>query len=220
MRVRAEARTLLEALTAISDEALVERVKSGETALYELLMRRHNPRLYRVARTIVKNDVEAEDVMQEAYVRAYANLSQFKGEALFSTWLTRIAVHEALARSRDERRLTLVEQGPQPRDEAPRGPEHDAVSHELRKLLASSIEALEEPYRLTFVLRDVNEMSTAEVADCLGITEQAVKTRLHRARSLLRQVLLERTGASAFELFPFHASRCDKVVAAVLAKIL
>ncbi len=213
---------------ALSDEVLVQRVLAGETAFYELLMRRHNARLYRTARAIVRDDLEAEDVMQEAYVRAWAHLAQFDGKARFSTWLTKIAVHEAFARVRHRQRLTLVEDMPVSSEEddvmsafvsAPRGPEQEASAQQMRRLLEASVEALAEPYRAVFVLRDVNEMSTAEAAECLGITEEAVKTRLHRARALLRKELFARAGAAAAEVFSFHASRCDRVVAAVMERI-
>ena len=144
-----------------ADEEIVERIKAGETGLFETLMRRYNQRLYRIARAIVRDESEAEDVMQQAYVNAYAHLRQFAGRAKFSTWLTRIAVHEALARARRRARLQPLEPAP---DESEDGssvlqdarpdPEKQAQSAEVRRLLESAIDGLPERYRAVFVLRD------------------------------------------------------------------
>jgi RNA polymerase sigma-70 factor (ECF subfamily) len=210
----------------ISDEEVVRRVRAGETALFEVVMRRYNQRLYRVARAILRNDAEAEDVMQQAYVNAYRHLDQFAGLARFSTWLTRIAVHEALARSRRRGRFdeqetvdewdrdamdTLKSPGPDP--------ERQAFAGELRTLIESAIEALPEHYRAVFVMRAVEGMSTAESADCLDITEETAKTRLHRARMLLRDALYQRAGIESAAAFSFEAPRCDRVVDSVFAQI-
>ena len=180
----------------ISDEEVVRRVRAGETALFEVVMRRYNQRLYRVARAILRNDAEAEDVMQQAYVNAYRHLDQFAGLARFSTWLTRIAVHEALARSRRRGRFDEQETVDEWNGDAMDAlkspgpdPERQAFAGELRTLIESAIEALPEHYRAVFVMRDVEGMSTAESADCLDITEETAKTRLHRARMLLRDAL-------------------------------
>ena len=210
---------------ALSDVEVVRRVRAGETALFEILMRRHNQRLYRVARSILKDDGETEDVMQQAYLNAYLNLDQFAGKAPFSTWLTKIAVHEALARSR--RRVavechTVPESGDAAmshiRTPAP-DPEHQAFATELRSLLESAVNNLQEDHRTVFTLRKIEGLSTAETAECLGISQDNVKTRLHRARALLREDLLARTGAATSGAFQFHLSRCDRVVAGVLEKI-
>lgn len=209
----------------LTDEQIVTRVLAGEPALYELLMRRYNQRLFRAARAVVKDDAEAEDVMQDAYVRAWFHLAQFKAEAKFSSWITRIAINEALARLRRTGRLTdleLVENAdpaslPMPTG-AP-GPEQEAFTGELKRLLETSIEALPIASRAAFVLRHVEGLSTTETAECLEISEQALKTRLHRARTLLREELFSRVGPAAAETFAFHAPRCDRVVAAVLKSI-
>lgn len=210
----------------LSDEEAVRRVLAGDGPLFEVLMRRYNPRLYRVARAILRDDSEAEDVMQQTYVEAYAHLGQFAGRAKFSTWLTKIAVYEALARVRRRRRDAPP--APQPEsEEDPMSrvksmgpdPEQQALQGEMRALLESAIEALPEGYRSVFVLRDVEEMSTAEAAECLGLREEAVKTRLHRARALLREELYERAGVAAATVFPFHLSRCDRVVSAVFERL-
>jgi len=209
-----------------ADEDVVQRVLAGESALYEVLMRRYNRRLYRVARSILRNDVDAEDAMQEAYVRAYQHLNQFAGEARFSTWLTKIAVYEALGRLRrqgrtenldsvlDSDRHVMARMTSDTRD-----PERQAYDHELRAVLEGAIDSPPEIYRMVFVLRSVEGMSVAETAGCLDIGAEAVKTRLHRARSLLRKDLQERAGLVTAETFPFHLSRCDRVVEAVFRRI-
>ncbi|MGH9862614.1 MAG: RNA polymerase sigma factor [Candidatus Acidiferrales bacterium] len=208
------------------DEEVVERVLAGEVALYEILMRRYNQRLYRVARAILGNDSEAEDVMQDAYVRAYAHLNQFAGRAKFSTWLTKIAVHEALARMRRARRFEVINptedsesDGMPPVVSHGRDPERQLFDQEMKALLEATINALPEEYRSVFVLREAEGMSTAETAEALEISEEAVKTRLHRARAMLQGELFERVGASTRGAFEFHLSRCDRVVAEVFKRI-
>ena len=209
-----------------SDEELARRVAAGETALFEILMRRYNQRLFRVARAILRDEAEAEDVMQQAYVNAYSHLGQFAGRARFSTWLTRIAVNEALARLRRRGRFDEVDAVPDweervmDRIAVPRpDPEQQALQGELRAVLEAAFEAIPLSYRTVFVLREVEGLSTAEAAECLSLGEDAVKTRLFRARAMLRKELLERAGVASAELFPFHLSRCDRVVAAVLARL-
>jgi RNA polymerase sigma-70 factor, ECF subfamily len=213
-----ETRADLTSWTETADEEVVKRVLGGETALYEILMRRYNQRLYRVARSILRNDAEAEDVMQDAYVRAYQHLNQFAGEAKFSTWLTKIAVYEALARSRRAARYSDGEVMAKITADTP-DPERQAYDREVRTVLEGAIDALPEPYRLVFVLRSVEGLSVAETAGCLEIGVEAVKTRLHRARSLLRKDLEQRAGLVTAQAFPFHLSRCDRVVAGVFRKI-
>lgn len=211
------------ASAGLSDEEIVARVCGGELALFELLMRRHNQKVFRAARAILRRDDEAEDVMQDAYVRAYAHLYTFKGNASFATWLTRIAVHEALARTRRERRFISLEprlegSASMPSDRHP-SPEQQASDAELRGLLNSAIDALPDEFRLAFVLRTVEHLSGAETAELLGIPEQTVKTRLFRARERLRRELLTAIEANVAETYSFHLSRCDRVVAAVLARL-
>lgn len=213
-------------LEAWSDEEIVARVLAGETALFEIIMRRHNQRLYRVARAILRDDSEAEDVMQDAYVRAYQHLDQFAGRAKFSTWLTRIAVHEALARSQRKSRVQELEAMVLPNGESSMplissgpDPESEASRSELAKLLEGAILALPESYRAVLVMRDVEEMNTSETAAALGLTDENVKVRLHRARALLRKELFARAGATATTAFPFVASRCDRVVKRVFERL-
>lgn len=204
------------------DEQMVSRILAGETTLYGLLMRRHNQRLYRVSRAILHDDVEAEDVMQDAYVRAYQHLADFEGRAKFSTWLTRIALHEALARSRRRSRFQSLDNSAISKGKirslvSPgRTPEEAAYDRELGSVLEKAILKLPDDYRLVFMLRDVEEMSTDETADCLGLTAGNVKVRLHRARRRLRKELYTGVGATAVKSFHFHATSCDRVVSNVL----
>jgi RNA polymerase sigma-70 factor, ECF subfamily len=210
----------------LSDEEVVTRVLAGETGMFEIVMRRHNQLLYRVARSILRNDNEAEDVMQDAYVRAYEHLGQFAGRAKFSTWLTRIAVYEALARQRRGNRyqelepMSELEEDPMDRFASlALNPEQQASNSQVRRLLEEAIEKLPDAYRTIFVLRDVEEMSTADAADVLEISEENVKVRLHRARALLRKSLFARAGMERKEAFNFHALRCDRVVQNVFERI-
>lgn len=213
------------ALSAMTDEEVVERVRAGETALFEVIMRRYNQRLYRVARSILGDGGEAEDVMQEAYVRAYLHLSQFEGRARFSTWLTKIAVHEALARLRNRQRFIEIdaasgstEGNMTPRSRTP-SPEEEMLTHTLQIVLETAVDNLPDTYRSVFMLRDVEGMSTAETAESLDIREETVKVRLHRARALLRKEIYAQTGAATTAAFQFGQGRCDRLVSAVLDRI-
>jgi RNA polymerase sigma-70 factor (ECF subfamily) len=209
----------------LSDEEVVRRVRAGDAPLYEVLMRRYNQRLYRIARAILRDEAEAEDVMQHAYVEGYLHLDQFAGRSAFATWLTKIAVYEALARVRRRGRETLAEPLPGADEDAtstlksPRpDPEQQALQGEARALLESAIDALPVAYRAVFVFREVEGMSTADTASCLEVSGDVVKTRLRRARALLRE-LLDRAGVAAPTAFSFHLSRCDRVVAAVFERL-
>jgi len=207
------------AARALSDEEVVERVRHGERDLFKILMRRYNQRLYRVARAIVADDREAEDVIQDAYVRAYASLEGFAGRARFATWLTKIAVHEALARVRRRGRFADIEEIMPTLASGARGPEQRAADHELGAALEQAVDALPDSFRAVFVMREVEGLSTSETAECLGINEETAKTRLHRARTILRQRLVARATEVLPRTFSFGQSRCDRVVAAVLARI-
>ena len=207
-----------------SDAETIQHVLEGNTAMFELLMRRYNERVYRAARSIVRDEQEAEDVMQQAYLNAFTHLRQFNGSAQFPTWLTRIAINEALARVRRRGRyetldddLSNVEQFMS--SNPAQSPERQAFVGELRGLLDSAIDTLPDGTREVFVLRDVEGLSTSEVAESLGVSEDTVKTRLSRGRAALRRELLGRTGATAPEAFRFYRPRCDRVVQNVLAAI-
>ena len=209
----------------LPDEEVVSRVLSGETELYEILMRRYNQRLFRVTRSILRNDDEAEQVMQDAYVSAYIHLDQFAGRARFSTWLTKIAVYEALARLRRAKRFVDIDSisessGEHERMLSPeRSPEQTVFNRELKTVLETAIDSLPEIYRSVFVLREIEGLDTAEASECLDISEESVKVRLHRARGLLRKQLYAQSSGVVNEAFQFHLSRCDRVVEGVFRRI-
>jgi RNA polymerase sigma-70 factor (ECF subfamily) len=206
-----------------SDDDVIRQVLEGNTAMFELLMRRYNERVYRAARAIVRDDPEAEDVMQQAYVNAFTHLRQFTGAARFSTWLTKIAVNESLARVRRRGRYQAFDddlENPETvTHERSDNPERQAFTGELRGLLEWAIDTLPDGLREVFVLREVEGLSTAEVAETLDVSEDVVKTRLSRGRAALRRVLLERTGATAPDAFRFYRPKCDRMVGQVLARI-
>lgn len=207
---------------ALSDEEIVARVCAGEHHLFELLMRRHNRQIYRAARAIVHDESETEEVMQDSYVRAYEHLSEFEGRSRFSTWLTRIALHEAFARSRRRKRFEPLDSSTgeqESRATDARDPEQQTSDSEMRGLLETAVGALPENYRVVFILREVEGMKGAEVAECLGLREATVKTRLFRARARLQDLLVASGGTGIRALYGFHLSRCDRIVAVVLRRI-
>lgn len=212
----------------LPDEEIVSRIRAGETALYEVIMRRYNQRLYRIARAILHNDGEAEDVIQDTYVRAYEHLDQFAARASFSTWLSRIAVHESLARLRRSNRNQPLDNLDNPEYDgepsmqitspAP-NPEQNASSAQTKDLLEEAVLGLPEHYRAVIMLRDIEELSTAETAEVLDLTEDNVKIRLHRGHGMIRSWLFERIGAGAKEAFPFMGVRCARVVEGVFSRL-
>ncbi|HWV37292.1 MAG TPA: RNA polymerase sigma factor [Vulgatibacter sp.] len=220
-----EAAGRLKTFSRATDEEIVARVLSGEVAAFELLVRRHNQVVYRTVRSILRDDAEAEDVMQHAHVAAFQHLSQFRGGSKYSTWLVRIAVHEAKARLRRQGRLVeLVEADVDGsmgtwNMRVTRDPEKETGSRQLGRILEELIDGLPAHHRAVFVLREVEGLSTAEVAHALDLSEDNVKTRLHRAKAALRDRLTERLGAAAVEVWRFDAPRCDRVWSGVLAEI-
>ncbi len=205
---------------SLSDEEIVDRVLDGDAAMFEVLMRRYNQRVYRAVRAILRDDDQAEDVTQQAYLNAYAHLGQFEKRAQFSTWLTRIAVNEALARrgkrpagEEDESMMELVASS------AP-DPEQQTLAAELREVMQREVEALPDSFRSVFVLREVEGLSTAETSGTLGISEDLVKQRLHRARTQLRDNLYRHAGVTLESLYAFGNARCDRVVSAVMARLV
>jgi RNA polymerase sigma-70 factor (ECF subfamily) len=215
----------------LGDEALVALARAGERAAFREIMQRHNRRLYRIARSVLRDDSEAEDVVQEAYLRAFAHLEGFRGEARLSTWLTRITLNEALGRLRQRRPLvdlaaidTINDQGDTrvifltpPRQDG--DPEAAAARAEVQRLLERAVDRLPDPFRTVFVLRDIEEMSIAETASHLGLRPETVKTRLHRARRLLRQSLDKTLSSALADVFPFAGARCARITEAVLDRI-
>lgn len=196
-------------------------VRGGASDQYAVLMRRYNQRVYRVARSIVRDDPEAEDVAQQAFVTGYQRLAQLEDGNRFAAWVTRIAANEALGRLRKRRRTTPLADVELVADEGPAsgGPEQAASLRELTVLLERAVDGLPEAYRAVFVLRDVEELTTADTASALGISEGSVRVRLHRARAALRQTIDELTGLAAGDIFGFAGDRCDRIVAGVFARI-
>jgi RNA polymerase sigma-70 factor (ECF subfamily) len=204
---------------ASTDEAVLARVLAGSRASFEVLMRRHNQRVFRAARAVLRDEAEAEDVAQDAWVRAYTNLRQFSGRASFATWITRIAIHEALARRRRRARHVSIGDHAATLPARTRSPEDEVGARQVATALEAAIDALPRPYRMAFVLRDLQGLDTAETAACLDVPEATVKTRLHRARSLLRTRLDTTLDVSTEGVFAFAGHRCDRMVAAVMARI-
>jgi RNA polymerase sigma-70 factor (ECF subfamily) len=223
-------KTLSTALRADAPDAeFARQVAGGNTAAFETLMRRHNRMLFRTARAILRDDAEAEDTLQEAYLQAYQSIGGFRGEAKLSTWFARIVANEALMRLRKHaRRAAIVPLQPsaalEALDQIPdtnmdKTPERSAQRGELRRLLEAQIDALPDDYRAVFVLRAVEEMSVEETAAVLGIPPATVRSRLFRARSLLREALATKIDLACEEAFAFAGERCDRVVANVMKRI-
>src|SRR4051812_41959147 len=206
-----------------ADDEIVRRVLAGDTASFELIMRRYNRRLFRVVRSIVGNDSEAEDVLQETYLRAFEHLHRFQGRCRFSTWLTKIAVHEAMNRRRKLRRLGLVTSGDSGANEMVSYPIdrdglEEASLNELRTLLTSAVDSLSPELRVVFTLRMVERLSTEQTAEYLNLSTSNVKIRLHRARSILQTWIDRRIGEESRQLYAFDGERCDRVVRIVLER--
>jgi RNA polymerase sigma-70 factor (ECF subfamily) len=215
----------------MSDAELAERIGAGDQQAFGLLMRRHNQLLYRTARSILRDDAEAEDALQDAYLQAYRAIRQFRGDAKLSTWLTRIVVNEAIARSRKNNRragVTALYPGDDYNDPSAEAgmeqhqantPERNAMRSQARDLLEKSLDALPDAFRTVFMLRAVEEMTGEEVAACLGIPEATVRTRFFRARAMLRAALASQFDTALEEAFSFDGARCDRIVSGVLARV-
>lgn len=208
----------------LPDQEVVERVRSGEKGLYEILMRRYNQTLYRAVRSYLRDRDDVQDAMQEAYVKAYMKLDQFKGDSAFSTWLVRIGINEALQVLRKQRTMHIytdpgqrAEGLTQLPDTGQMNPEQRTIRDEHRRLLEQAVDRLPDDYRAVYMLREVEEMSVAEVSQVLGITESNVKVRLHRAKIMVKDALLSAHQAGA--AFEFGNAHCDALVAAVMARI-
>jgi len=208
------------------DAALARRVSLRDAGAFETLMRRHNRRLYRVARAILRSDADAEDAVQEAYIAAYRGIGTFRGDAQLSTWLTRIVVNESYGRLRRATRSRVVPMDPAGEvqeaamvDENTERPDQAAFRAELRRLLERKIDALPEQFRTVFMMRDVEELSVEETAASLDIPEATVRTRAFRARALLRAALAQEIDVATLDAFGFAGARCDRIVNAVLQRI-
>jgi RNA polymerase sigma-70 factor, ECF subfamily len=216
---------------ALSDFDIAQRIAAGDRDELRCLMRRYNQRLYRTARSILKDDAEAEDAVQDAYILAYQAMGQFRGGAKLSTWLVRIVVNEAIGRMRKRsRRAELIQlDGTMEQfsenaevnmeDASQEQPEHAASRAETRRLLECKIDQLPDAFRTVFVLRAVEELSVDEAAACLGIPQGTVRTRYFRAKSLLRESLAREIDFNLEHAFSFAGDRCDRIVDGVLRRI-
>ena len=213
-----------------SESELAQRAGSGDHRAFELIMRRHNRALYRAARSIVKDDSEAEEVVQDAYIRAYQALPGFRGEAALGTWLTRIAINKALERLRKRKTQATAQADnvidldkhlymAHPDKASPETPERALIRQQTRKLLEQKIDGLPSVFRTVFVLRALEEMSVEECAACLDLPPATVRTRFFRARRLLRESLAQEIDIATDDAFSFAGERCDRIVETVLARI-
>jgi RNA polymerase sigma-70 factor (ECF subfamily) len=216
----------------LPDIEIARRVALGDREAFELLMRRYNQTLYRTARSILKDDAEAEDAVQETYILAYRAIGAFRGDAKLSTWLIRIVVNEAIARSRKRnRRAEIIQLSGEPEldinggeeenmnEATPEQPEHAAVRAQTRRLLEGKIDALPEVFRTVFVLRALEELTVEETAASLGIPAATVRTRYFRAKGLLREALAREIDFAYGDAFAFDGARCDRIVATVLERV-
>jgi len=205
----------------VSDAQIIARVQAGELPAFALLMRRYNRLVFRCARSVARSDAEAEDVAQEAWLTAYQHLAQFEGRAAFSTWVSRIAIRMAGARTRRDRKhapLDALERAAMP-DEVGDNPALELERRQMVTLLERAIDALPADYRLVIMLRDVEQMSTEEAAQTLGLSEENVRVRLHRSRAALRELMTKEVGGVLGDAFAFDGQRCTRIVDAVLAQL-
>ena len=210
------------------EQTIVRRAIAGEHEAFALLMRRHNRRLYRLARAILRNDAEAEDALQEAYINAFRSLAGFRGASSLATWLSRLVINECLGRTRrDARRQNVIPMTQSPTDrELETVPSDEAGSPDqatdraqMHAILERNIDALPESFRAVFVLRSVEELTVEETAECLGIPPETVRTRHFRAKSLLREALAREVDIAERTVFEFAGARCDRIVSRVLARL-
>jgi RNA polymerase sigma-70 factor (ECF subfamily) len=214
---------------AAGDTELVKRALARDEAAVRDIIKANNRRLYRLARGILRNDGEAEDVVQETYVRAFTRLADFRGESSLSTWLSRIAMNEALGRLRRERPGVEISSLPQgtleaqiiqfPLMSATDDPEKSMAQREIQHVVEGAIDELPEPFRLVFMTRVVEGMNVEETAEILDLKPETVKTRLHRARAMLRDNVEKKIGPVVMEAFPFAGRRCDRLTEAVLKRL-
>ncbi|PQO94831.1 RNA polymerase subunit sigma [Massilia phosphatilytica] len=216
--------------SSLDDDALLRRIRAGDRDAFTDLMRRYNRRLYRVARSVLRDDAEAEDALQDAYLQAYRALPAFRGESALGTWLTRIVVNAALMRQRKTGRLAEVielgadvgsDDAPLPRDrlDEPGQPELAALRAQTRRLIETGIDKLPAAFRTVFVLRAVEELTVEETAATLDIPAATVRTRYFRARAMLREALAREIDFAIEDAFGFDGARCDRIVAAVRRRL-
>jgi RNA polymerase sigma-70 factor (ECF subfamily) len=215
----------------LDDAELARRIGARDERAFETVMRAHNSMLYRLARSILRDDADAEDAVQDAYLSAYRNIASFRGGAKLSTWLARIVINEAYGRLRKQKQRGVVvpfdagihEQGRTEEetmaDDRAEQPDAAAMRAELRRLLERQIDALPEQFRTAFVLREVEEMSVEDAAECLDVPPATVRSRAFRARALLRESLSRGIDTATVDAFGFAGARCDRIVANVLARV-
>jgi RNA polymerase sigma-70 factor (ECF subfamily) len=214
---------------ASGDAELVRRVLARDAGAFRAVIQRHNRRLYRIARSVLRNNHDAEDAVQEAYVSAFAHLADYRGESSLAAWLSRIVMNEALGRLRQRRPaldLSVLESPdrnaeiiPFPRSDPSSDPEKTMAQRQILDLVEAATDELPQAYRLVFVARVIEGMSVEETADLLGIKPETVKTRLHRARQLLRDQLDKQVGPVLMDAFPFAGRRCERVTEAVMKRL-
>jgi RNA polymerase sigma-70 factor, ECF subfamily len=211
-----------------SDSELVARAMRRDEAAVRAILQANNRRLFRIARGILRSDSEAEDVVQETYVRALTHLDGFRGDSSLSTWLSRIAMNEAMGRLRGRRpslELNVLQEKAEaeiiqfPGASVPTDPEKSMAQSEIQQVVEHAIDELPEPFRLVFITRVIEEMNVEETADLLGIRPETVKTRLHRARAMLRENVEKRIGPVVMQAFPFAGRRCERLTEAVLNRL-
>jgi len=213
----------------LSDTELVERARARDELAVRAITKRYNRRLFRLARSILRDDAEAEDVVQESYVRAFTGLDLFRGDASFGTWITRIAVNEALGRLRRRRptvdwetyseNRTTAQVIDFPASAVSNDPERMMAQSEVRAVLERAIDELPDAFRAVFVARIVEGLTIEETADLFGLKPETVKTRLHRARGLLRDALDKQMGPMLTSTFPFDGARCDRMTEALVRRV-
>ncbi|MGX9573865.1 RNA polymerase sigma factor [Mesorhizobium sp. f-mel] len=222
MRKPLTAATVMPA--ASGEMQLVGRALAREGGAFRTIIKMHNQRLYRIARSVVRNDSEAEDIVQEAYVRAFAQLGDFRGESSLATWLSRIVINEALGRLRKRRRTVAMPQSLQaeiikfplnPSDD----PERTMAQRQILELVERATDRLPDVYRTVFVARVIEGLSIDETAALLDVRPETVKTRLHRARALVRKALDDQIGPVLLDAFPFAGRRCERLTAAVMQRL-
>lgn len=214
-------------LSEPSDEAVVARIRGGEPRAYEILMRRHNRRLFRVTRSILRDADAAQDAMQEAWLRAYTHLDRYRAPGNFAAWITRIAVNEALMKKRKDHRYAPPAATPETGGEDDTAdttalaitPEDLAAGQEVRRLIEAAVDRLPDAFRTVFVLRAIERLSVEETADCLAIPVPTVKTRFHRARGLMQEALYRHVQAAGLHAFDFAGARCDRMVTTVMDRL-
>ncbi|MER9235108.1 RNA polymerase sigma factor [Mesorhizobium sp. M0622] len=216
--------TLTATSAASGDMQLVGRALARDGDAFRTIIKTHNQRLYRIASGVVRDDSEAEDIVQEAYVSAFAHLEAFRGDASLATWLSRIVINEALGRLRKRRRMVAMPENPQaeiirfplnPSDD----PERTMAQRQILELVERATDSLPDVYRMVFVARVIEGLSIEETAELLGVRPETIKTRLHRARALVRKALDDQIGPVLLDAFPFAGRRCERLTNAVMRRL-